>query len=390
MRTAVAGKFVRKRLERGLDLLNFSIVNLSVIVAAFLIAFGGSWTWFAIPSTFLVVSSCDELFSTYDGPPKVPKWFMEAQLQLVLPMLFILTLIALNVSSPTPLPVIDPIMRSIGFDTATTRVETNIFVVFFIVGFLYGSLGITAAHELCHRTDYRSQITSRWLLAFCWETGFVIEHIHGHHKNVGTENDPATARRGETLLQYLSRSVVGQVRGALQIEHRRLSQSGLARSIFSNRFYRGQLMSFVILLLYIVCLGWLNGILMCFFAAGVGKFLLETVNYIEHYGLVRVPGHPVESRHSWECQKRFSCYFLFNLPLHADHHQYASRRYYDLRAIKCRSPIMPFGYMVMFFVALFPPIWRRLIHPLLYDWDLRLASAEELQYLKRKNQTTVV
>lgn len=374
----------RKKLESGLDLLNFSIINLAAIAVVFAIATGGVWIWIVIISTFLANLLCDEFFSPYLVPIKMPKWLMEVQLKLTLPFLFIITLVALNATAPTPLPFIDPFLCSLGFDTATSREQTWPLVVFFVVGFTYGSFGSIAAHELCHRSNYGSKITARWLLAFSWDSSFPIEHVYGHHKNVGTESDPSTARRGESLLKYLSRSVVGQIKGAYNIELRRLSRHGISNNILTNRFYRGQLMSLVVLVLYMTCLGWIKGMLMCFFAAAVGKLLLEITNYITHYGLVRIPGHPVESRHSWDCSKRFSCYMLINLPLHPDHHQNPMRRYYELSASQNCSPIMPLGYLGMITLALFPTMWRRLMHPLLADWDFCLASPDELQYLERK------
>lgn len=384
MQSIVAQNFF-EQLKNGLDLLMVSIVNIISIALVYAMAAGGKQIWIAMALTFFVLVLADELLPDYCGSPNLPQWYMELQLQLALPMLLVATLIGLNATAPTPLHLVDNLLLSLGFDAAASRGQTNCLVIFFAVGFIYGTLGITAAHELCHRTSFASQMAARWLLAFSWDTGFAIEHIHGHHKNVGIEQDPATARRDESLLRYLSRSIVGQIRDALLIERRRLSKLGMKRSILANKFYRGQLMSLAILFLYIGCLGWINGTLMCFFAAAIGKFLHAITSYIEHYGLVRIPGRPIEERHSWDCHKRISCRLLFNLPLHADHHQFSSRRYYDLRAIRKSAPMMPFGYMVMFLVAFFPPIWKRLIHPRLADWDRNLASAEELRYLESRN-----
>jgi len=376
----VRAETLRRPLEMVLDLLNFSITNLAVITVTIAMADGAKWVWVAIPLTFVAIVLGDELLSTHPKSLRAPKWYLDAQLWLALPLLFAVTLVALDVTAPIPIPFVDDLLTFLGFDTRQSNGQVNCWVVFFVVGFIYGGVGITVAHELCHRRDFLSQVTARWLLAFTWDTGFSIEHVYGHHKNVGTKHDPVTARRGESLWQYLSRSVLGQVRNAMLIEQNRILRTN--QTIFQNKFYRGQLMSLTILILYISFLGWTKGLSMCLFAAAIGKLLLETSNYIEHYGLIRIPGRPIESRHSWDCYKRISCYSLYNLPVHADHHQFASRPFYDLSMTEKNSPIMPFGYMLMFVAAMFPPVWRKLIHPRLEAWDRHLASAEELRYLE--------
>jgi hypothetical protein len=375
-------------LERGFDVLNFSWVNLMVMAAIISIAAGGDWVWLTFALSLIFGVTCDELFSDYHGElVKRPQWYMESQLYLALPLLFVLTLISLNATASTPIPFVESSLRFVGFGSWSSRQAAHPLFVFVVVGFIYGMVGINVAHELSHRINSPvSQIVARWLLAFSWDTAFPIYHIYGHHKNIGTESDFDTARRNEMFLRFLSRSMIGQIRVAHSIERQRLSRLGVKNNIFTNKFYRGQLMSASILLLYISCLGWIKGLFMCYFAAAIGKLLLELIAYIEHYGLVRIPGYPIECRHSWDCYNRVSCYFLFNLPLHVDHHQSASRRFYNLRAVEKGSPRLPFGYATSIALAAFcPPIWRKLIHPLLADWDCHLASKEELRYLEQNN-----
>ena len=92
-----------------------------------------------------------------------------------------------------------------------------------IVALFYGAAGINAAHELSHRTNSTyDQAVGRWLLAFTFDTTFPIEHVGGHHKNVGTLADPATARRGEYVLAFVVRSTAGCFHNAFQIERDRL------------------------------------------------------------------------------------------------------------------------------------------------------------------------
>ena len=159
-----------------------------------------------------------------------------------------------------------------------------------IVALVYGAAGINAAHELSHRThSFLDQAAARWLLAFTCDTTFPIEHIHGHHRYVGTERDPATARRGEYILAFMVRSTVGCFVNAFRIERERLATASMPVWSPANRALRGQLMSLTYAAGFYWLAGW-PGVAVFLALAVNGKMYLEAVNYIEHYGLVRVPG----------------------------------------------------------------------------------------------------
>ncbi len=229
---------------------------------------------------------------------------------------------------------IDVFPRLIGIDPDAARARTEFFLwsqgAFVSLGMYYGAAGVNVAHELIHRSDKEwDKLVGRWLLAFTWDTGFAIEHVHGHHRNVGTELDPATARRGEYIVAFVYRSTVGQWLSAKKHEDDRLKRKGLPNNLFSNKFWRGQLMTLAILGLYVAFMGWW-GIPAFILAGGIGKIYLEVVNYIEHYGLVRIPGTRVEARHSWDSHRRVSGGMFYNLMLHANHHKIATRRYWEL------------------------------------------------------------
>jgi alkane 1-monooxygenase len=106
------------------------------------------------------------------------------------------------------------------------------------------------------------------------------------------------------------------------------------------------------------------------------KFLLETLNYLEHYGLVRVPGEPIAPRHAWDSLSSFSHAALFELPWHADHHSRAGAKYPTLTASP-DAPILPFGYLAGLPLVWLPPLWERLIKRGLAEWDQNKASPEE-------------
>nr|MBP7390234.1 fatty acid desaturase [Chitinophagales bacterium] len=111
--------------------------------------------------------------------------------------------------------------------------------------------------------------------------------------------------------------------------------------------------------------GW-KVLLFYILAATMGFLLLETVNYIEHYGLRRkkVDGayyEKVMPIHSWNSNHPIGRIMLFELTRHSDHHYMASRKYQILRHFD-HSPQMPTGYPGMMVLSLFPPIWFSVMH----------------------------
>lgn len=241
---------------------------------------------------------------------------------------------------------------------------------------IYSVVAINIAHELVHRTDRASVLIARWLLSFSAETAFSIEHVYGHHVDVGTEKDLVTAARGESFWPYFLKILFGRIRNAWRIEKRFLSKRGQPVWSLRNRVVTGQLMSLVWLTLYVAAAGWLG--LAAFVAmALVAKLNLELSNYIEHYGLVRLPGTPVAPRHSWNSARRTSNLLLFNLPRHADHHVKPGKNYWELDARE-DAPQLPHGHFVMVFIALIPPLFRDVMRGPLADWERRLATPQEL------------
>ena len=106
-----------------------------------------------------------------------------------------------------------------------------------------------------------------------------------------------------------------------------------------------------------------------------GKSWLELINYVEHYGIVRVPGAPVEPRHSWNCNRRISGYLLYNLTRHSHHHAMGEKPFWQLRAYP-DTPTMPLGYLGMVLIALIPPLWDRVMIPMVLAWDARFAPRQ--------------
>ncbi|MEM6395502.1 MAG: alkane 1-monooxygenase [Bacteroidota bacterium] len=234
----------------------------------------------------------------------------------------------------------------------------------FNLGTLIGTIGINVGHELGHRYNLTERLISQGLLLPGLYQHFQIEHNHGHHKHVATPLDPATARYGESLYQFWFRSVTGQWINAWKIQAKQMRAKGQNPISWRNLMARFQLMS----ILYIGTVWYFFGSAagLGLLAAGiVGFLLLETVNYIEHYGLVRqkMPSgryEPVSPIHSWNSNHELGRIFLYELTRHSDHHFKATRKYQILRSHEV-SPTLPTGYPGCMLMAMVPPIWFKVV-----------------------------
>ncbi len=228
------------------------------------------------------------------------------------------------------------------------------------VGIVTGTLGINVAHELGHRTLHAEQWLSQALLLPAMYMHFFIEHNRGHHKHVATPHDPATSRFGEWIYVFFVRSVTGAYFNAWAIEGERLKREGRSAWAFSNLMVVFTLLQVAAVVAVGLWLGWVAAALFVAQAV-VGFLLLESVNYVEHYGLLRrqMPSgryEPVSPRHSWNSEHEVGRIVLYELTRHADHHHKANRPYQTLRYLP-ESPELPLGYPASILMALVPPLW---------------------------------
>lgn len=245
------------------------------------------------------------------------------------------------------------------------------------MGLACGVLGINAAHELGHRKTKREQWMSKALLLSSSYMHFFIEHNRGHHKKVATEEDPASARKGESIYAFWWRSIVQSFVSAWNLEAERLRRKSLPVIHIENEMIR-----FIIYQLSFIGLIYLifgtQSVLAFVLASLIGILLLESVNYIEHYGLSRekkgVVYEKVKHIHSWNSNHPLGRLLLLELSRHSDHHYNASRSYPILRHHD-ESPQMPTGYPGMMILALIPPLWFRLMHPKIDQLQSQIRSS---------------
>ncbi len=248
------------------------------------------------------------------------------------------------------------------------------------MGVACGVLGINVAHDLGHSRRQSEQNMARLLLLTTLYQHFFIEHNRGHHARVATDEDPATSRRGEWLYAFLPRTVVGSYLDAWRLESRRLSQKGGRVLSWSNQMLRFQVYQVAFVALIAAVFGALATAM--FVGASVfGIVLLESVNYVEHYGLRRerrADGRfeRVLPAHSWNSNHPIGRAVLFELTRHSDHHANARRPYAVLRHFD-ESPQLPTGYPGMVVWALVPPLYFAVMHPLLDGIEHTMPVATE-------------
>ncbi|WP_227984333.1 alkane 1-monooxygenase [Nocardia spumae] len=242
-------------------------------------------------------------------------------------------------------------------------------------------IGINAAHELGHRSEHLERWLSKVALAQSGYGHFFVEHNRGHHARVATPEDPASARFGESLWAFLPRTVLGGLRSAIALEGERLSRRGKRWFSPANHLLQAWSMSVVLFGALILIFGY-RVIPFLALQALIGVALLETVNYVEHYGLLRARRADGQyarcsPRDSWNSDSLVTNVFLFHLQRHSDHHANPGRRYQTLRSSE-QAPQLPLGYAAVILIAVVPPLWRAVMdHRVLahYHGDITLVNA---------------
>ena len=336
---------------RDLKYLFAYTIPLSTYVSFYL---GGYFSFFTlgyafilIPILELILSETDRKYSDNEKEDRLKNFLFDGMLYLNLPIVFILLSYGLN---------------KLIVDSYETY---EIIGLIFSLGILLATNAINVAHELGHRKNILDRNLSKLLFLPCLYMHFYLEHNLGHHKNVGTQEDPATARYNQNLFHFWFESVIKQYFNAWSIQLRLLSME--KRSFFSVKndmfFYTIFQIGYLIFLFQIFGLmGMVYGIV----AAVISFLFLETINYIEHYGLKRkklTSGRyeRVEKFHSWNSNHIVGRIVLYELTRHSDHHYKSNKKYQILENIN-ESPQLPFGYPTSMLLAIFPPLWFHIMN----------------------------
>jgi len=228
------------------------------------------------------------------------------------------------------------------------------------MGLLCGTFGINVGHELGHRLNKFEQTLAKISLLTSLYMHFYIEHNKGHHKNVATPHDPSSAKYGEPLYFFFFRTIIFSYASAWRIATKDVRKAGKDAFSLHNEMLLFQIIQLAFVALIVMIFGWTITFYFLI-AAFIGILLLETVNYIEHYGLQRkeIEQGKYERampEHSWNSDHVIGRLMLFELSRHSDHHYLASRKYQVLRHHD-DSPQMPTGYPGMMILSTIPPAW---------------------------------
>lgn len=263
---------------------------------------------------------------------------------------------------------------------------------------LHQGLGIIYGHELAH-TKGIGFLISRWIMALSGTAHFCFAHVYNHHVELGRawlgpqnnamgdDSDPASAPRGRSLYKHFLISHVGQSYFGIKTEAKRMRRQGKSFFSLSNRWIRGYLMSLPVVAVFAypawIAGGWKGvgiGMAVMLTVWVISNFELEALNYMEHYGLIRVRGEPIEYRHSWDNDNAFTSWAFIEIGRQADHHDRGETHFWELTNVGNApngSPNAGIGYYTEFVMALVPPLWHARMKKKLAIWDRDFATPEE-------------
>ena len=261
------------------------------------------------------------------------------------------------------------------------------------IGMFSGTI-INVAHEMGHRSSRVAQFHAKLALLSVSYMHFIIEHNRGHHVHVATPSDPATSHKNQSLYAFWWQSVTGSYKSAWRIEAKLLEKAGHKCWSRQNQMLWFTALPVVLCVMlttgFSLWAGHITWIVPLFFVVQsiVAILLLESINYIEHYGIMRrqlASGkyERVNPLHSWNASQFVSNLVLFQLQRHSDHHAYASRPYQVLRHFD-ESPQLPGGYALMILMAFVPPLWFAVMNPRLERWQARAYEPDEIATVVRQ------
>lgn len=237
---------------------------------------------------------------------------------------------------------------------------------------LWAGLGIIYGHELSHNKK-EGFLTSRLIMALSGASHFTYAHVYNHHLDLGHEDDPATAPRGRNVYAHTWLSHMGQSKFSYDLETKKLRKQNKSFFSLENKWVLGYLYSLPSIILF-VWAGGLLGIATLLVVWSLSNFLLEALNFMGHYGLIRKEG-PVFHRHSWDNDSIFTSWFFIEIGRQCDHHVRGETYFWELDDVG--GPNYGIGYFSLFVLTLFPFLFRAFVDKQLKNWDEQYASEEE-------------
>lgn len=246
---------------------------------------------------------------------------------------------------------------------------------------IFAGIGIIYGHELSHTKGF-AFVISRLMMGLSGSSHFSYAHVYNHHLELAHEDDPATSPRGRNIYRHFWLSHMGQSKFLFRMEQTRLAKLGKSFISLENRWIRGYFMSLPTMVLF-AWAGGAVGIAAMFLVWTISNFELEALNYMEHYGLIREKGQPIDYRHSWDNSNLFTSWFFIEIGRQGDHHDRGETHFWELDEVG--SPDGRWGYFTEFMVALIPPLYHSVMKKKLATWDRDFATEGELEIAARLN-----
>mgnify|MGYP003633805756 FL=1 len=246
---------------------------------------------------------------------------------------------------------------------------------------IFAGIGIIYGHELAHTKGF-SFVISRLMMGLSGSSHFSYAHVYNHHLELAHEDDPATSPRGRSIYRHFWLSHMGQSKFLYKMEQTRLAKLGKSFISLENRWIRGYFMTLPTLILF-TWAGGIVGIAAMFLVLTISNFELEALNYMEHYGLIREKGQPIDYRHSWDNSNLFTSWFFIEIGRQGDHHDRGETHFWELDEVG--SPDGRWGYFTEFTIALIPPLYHMMMKKKLATWDRDFASEGEREIAARIN-----
>ena len=250
---------------------------------------------------------------------------------------------------------------------------------------LWAGLGIIYGHELSHNKK-EGFLVSRLIMALSGASHFTYAHVYNHHLDLGHEDDPATAPRGRNVYSHAWLSHAGQSQYSYDLERSKLKRQKKSFFSLSNKWIVGYLYSLPSIFLF-VWAGGVIGVLALIVVWVISNFLLEALNFMGHYGLIREKGKPVEHRHSWDNDNLFTSWFFIEIGRQGDHHVRGETYFWELDDVD--APNYGIGYFSLFALTLIPTFFRKYTQNLLDDWDNNKATEAERKIANQFNNPSI-
>jgi len=250
----------------------------------------------------------------------------------------------------------------------------------------FAAITAVTGHELIHHRESFNKALGTWSFAKIMSSVFLDEHIKGHHRTVSTLEDPATSRKNETIHHFICRSIIGSRVNVWGYEIERIEKKyGKDASMFKRIMYNRGLWFDIwhvsILVFVYLVFGW-ESLKFELMYVSIGLWLFETVNYIEHYGILRKKDEngvyeSVNKMHSWNY---LSGAVIVRLQRHSDHHAHSFRPYQILRRMD-DAPYLAFEYLHTYFLATIPPLWFYIMNP-------RVQALDDIKHGRKNEKNT--